>query len=198
MIDIYYANIDEDQVGLTAISLVDMPAIERNFECFRAEVTPTKHKLSAEHSKHEIFGPAIRADYPIYRLSKSGKPYYIVFTREVIEQMILKFSKNSYNNLVDLQHDGQMIEGVTMIEFFIKDSTRGISPVDYEDIEEGSLFVRYKVEDEALWDQIINGNQLNGFSIECYIGLSEEPSEQKMEIQEPQNIDELIDMLTQN
>ncbi len=60
-----------------------------------------------------------------------------------------------------------MIDGVVMVEYFIKDTEKGINPKGFEDIADGSLFVTYKIEDEKLWDEIVSpDSEFKGFSIE--------------------------------
>lgn len=168
MNNIFYANIDDAELGLTAVSLVECPAIEANFVCFEEEKKPM---MFADQSKHIITGPAIIADKPIIRYDHYGDPYYIVFTADVIEKMVHKFAKSNLLNMVDLQHDGKAVDGIVMVESFIKNTPRGICPTEFTDVKDGSWFISYKVEDEALWQNIINSNQLNGFSIECMIDL---------------------------
>ena len=75
-----------------------------------------------------------------------------------------------------------------MMETFIKDSERGISPKGFEDVSDGSLFVTFKIEDDGLWEECLNGTALNGFSIECFANLvpvdfkkQEEPKEETFE-----------------
>lgn len=60
-----------------------------------------------------------------------------------------------------------------MVECFIKDSEKGISPTGFEDVPEGSLFCTFKVEDEKLWNEIVNTDHFNGFSLEGVFNLSQ-------------------------
>jgi hypothetical protein len=67
-------------------------------------------------------------------------------------------------NKVNLQHSKD-IEDIYLIQSFIKDTEKGISPKGFEDIEDYSWFVGYKVDNLEVWDKI-KKNELNGFSIE--------------------------------
>lgn len=168
---IYYANIDDDiNLGLSCISLVDYPAVESNFLCF-ADQDEHKQVLFKDEAKHIITGCAIRANRPIYRIDEKGNPFYIVFSPETIEKMVERFAYNQLLNIVDLQHNGEKVEGIVMIESYIKNVDRGINPVEFDNIEDKSWFVSYKVTNEKLWNEIVNNNNLNGFSIECMIDL---------------------------
>ena len=53
-----------------------------------------------------------------------------------------------------------------MIESMIIDKERGVCPNEFSNLPDGSWIVSYKITDESLWDEIKNGNKLNGFSIE--------------------------------
>lgn len=44
------------------------------------------------------------ADTPIYRWDRELGDYYIIFTKDVIAKMILKYSKNNFWNNVNLEH----------------------------------------------------------------------------------------------
>lgn len=178
---------------MTAISLVADPAVESDFIAFEAQEPEKEKALFAIENEEErkILGVAIRADKPIYRRDPDGFEYYVVFDRQSINDIILKFSKSGNFNAVTLQHREGNIEGVYMTQMFIKNSAVGISPSGFEDIEEGSLFVEYKVEDDELWHRIKNSGFLNGFSIELYSTL--EPTGKTVEVEEEE--DEFLAML---
>ena len=186
---VYYINIDEsEELGMFSVSLVDFPAVETQFLCFNEE--KPKQLFFAKPEEHIITGVALRADLPIYRRRPDGSEYYVVFTKETIKKMIARYSKQGMMNNVDLQHSGELVSGVYMVESFIINDERGIRPKEFSDIEDGSWIVSYYVEDEALWDKIKNGNDLNGFSISCMANLIE-----KFEKQEPEEKDELDELI---
>ena len=194
MKNVYYINIDDsEELGMYSVSLVDYPAVETSFLCFNEE--KPKQLFFSKEDEHIITGIALRADLPIYRVNqKTGEEYWVVFSKETIKKMIARYSKQGMMNNVDLQHDGNLVSGVYMVESFIINDERGIRPKEFSDIEDGSWVVSYYVEDEALWEQIKNGNDLNGFSISCMANLVEKFEEQKPEEHE-QTIDELIEEL---
>lgn len=156
-------NMDDDVTGMTAVSLVEHPAIEVPFLCFETE----KQSFQLNNDKRIITGPAILADTPIYRNSPSRGEYQVVFTKETIRQIVEKYFKNQLVNKVNLQHNElTFVNSVTMVESLIIDKERGICPNEFKDIPDGSWIVSYKVDDDALWNEIKNGKHLNGFSIE--------------------------------
>lgn len=175
---VFYIRVnDEDITGVDAISLVDMPAVEKNFLCFSEEKQPVKMKF--DNSKHIITGVVCLADTPIYRYNERMGEYYVVFTKETIEKMVEKFAKMDLFKSVNLQHDDeQFVDGIYMIESYITNKERGINPIEFANIPDGSWVCSYKVENEALWGEIINGNKLNGFSLQGMFDLEEQFNKQ--------------------
>lgn len=165
---IYEMYIDDENDGLYTMGLVDEPAIERNWIMMDQQKPIT---LSADDMKRIIFGPALIPEQPIYRRDASGE-YYIVFSRETIDEMVEKWSKSGLMNEVDIMHDHDLYtDQCTLVELFQKDSARGINPTPYSDLPDGTLFLSYKVQ-EPLWGMIKSGElNLNGFSIEAFMSF---------------------------
>ena len=185
----YYINIDDnEELGLQAVSIVDRPAIEVDFLKFKDQ----KICFAKDESKHILSGPALIADMPIYRRNLLGEEYYVVFTAATIEKLVERYSKNNMLNTVNLQHDGNMIDGVYMFESYIVDKERGIAPKEF-DVTDGSWIVSFKVEDENLWNEIMTSNEFNGFSVEVAANLVEKLASDKQE--NVDEIDQLIDEL---
>lgn len=173
--------------GIQIMSLVDCPAVEVDFLKFEKE----EHKLSfsVDEDQHIVFGCALRADYPIYRYSERLGEYYVVFSKETIKQLYEKFMIEGPSK-VNLNHTN-MTEGVTLIQSFIKDTEKGISPVGFEDCADGSWFCSYKINNEDVWNGVKNG-EFNGFSVEGTFELTPAQFEKQEKIGE---FDELIDSL---
>ena len=196
--DIVFDNENPDDLFLCN-SLVDLPAVEVDFLAFKQQSIEDKEKLftfEKDTTEHKIFGVAIRCDFPIYRIDNFGREYFVRFSKETIEQLVLKYSKENNFNLVSLQHDGNLVEGVNLVELFIKDTEKGINPKGFEHIEEGSLFCTYKVENPEVWEKIQNG-EIKGFSIEicCDIQPTNETIELSKQQPEETDINSFIDDL---
>ena len=160
--------LDDDDTFMSCISLVDDPAVEVDFQCFNKDKKPMQFNITDEE-KHCITGVAIRADVPIYRYSPEIGDYYVRFSKKTIEDIVLKYSKMNLWNSVSLNHSGENIDSATMVEFFIKSPTK--CPAGFEDVEDGSLMVTYKISDEKLWNTLKNSDEINGFSIEIYADI---------------------------
>ena len=186
-------DLDDESTGMGAISFVEDPAIESNFICFDKDSKPMMFKVENE-MEHKVTGCAIWCNKQIYRYSPEIGEYYVVFNKETIDKIVHKYAKQGLNNLVDLQHDGEMIEGVVMVEYFIKDTEKGINPKGFEDIDDGSLFVTYKIEDEKLWNEIIApDSEFKGFSIEINADIV--PTNQYVEEEDVDEDEEFMNWL---
>lgn len=166
--------------GIQKMSLVDAPAVESDFLKFAEQ-----HKLqfTIDEEQHIVFGCSLRADFPIYRYSPSVGEFYVVFSKEVIKELYEKFMIEQRFNDVNLNHETDT-KGVYMLQSFLKDKDKGINPIGFEDIENGSWFTAYKIENEDVWQSVKSG-VFNGFSVEGYFEL-EEPKQELKEQEEPE------------
>ena len=113
-----------------------------------------------------ISGPLMLADTPIYRNDDNGE-YYVVFTKETIKKIAQRFFKKGYQSNVNLMHEqGNLTEGMTMFESWIKDDKRGIKAMKgFEDVPDGSWFGSFKVDNDEVW-QMVKEGKVRGFSVE--------------------------------
>ena len=162
--DLYEAKIDEFNDGIIAISLVEYPAVEKNFVCFKANQKPVRYSIDNEEERL-VTGVVMLADSPIYRRDGDYE-YYITYSKETIKKMAAKMLDEGTFKNNDVQHNGEFIKGMQLTELYIKDSAKGIVPSFIDDIPDGSLLASFYVYDDALWDEVKNGNYLNGFSLE--------------------------------
>lgn len=183
---LYNIVIDDAETGIDRISLVEMPAVESNFLAFAKD--KKQIMFSANEEQQMITGVLARADYPIYRNDNQLGEYYIQFGKEVIKEMAEKLLVDGHQNWVNIEHiENSDVDGVYMIEMFLKDSKKGINPIGFEDISDGSLFATFKVRNQKIWDCIKNGT-FKGFSIEGLFGFEEVDREEQI-------YNEILDML---
>lgn len=187
-IPIYQAIIEDELTGMFTISLVDKPAVESNFLCFKKDHKIVNFRVENEE-KRLISGVIMRADFPIYRINEYGEEYYITFSRETIAKMAEKWLSDGLQSNVNLQHNpNNYVNDVLLKEVYFKDSEKGINPKGFEGIEEGSLFATYHILNEDVWKSIKNG-EFNGFSLEGIFNFDITPSEEDKEY------DEIMSML---
>lgn len=170
---VFVAEMGTDQCGMLKVSLVDYPAVEKNFLAFASEPTARRYAVQDE-DKHIVRGVLMRANYPIYRNDKELGEYFIIYKPETLREMAEQYLQEGRSSNVNLMHeDGSDVEGVDMVQLFIKDSENGIDPAGFEEIEDGSLFAEYKVSNEEVWQGIKDGTY-RGFSIETLNTIEEE------------------------
>lgn len=172
MIPIFKAIFDPEDVteGVFVVSLVTDPAVESLFLAFDKDEV---QKFSVvDDEEHKVLGCVLRADYPILRVDGQGNYYNIVFDKETIYNLTKSFLDRSDLHAVSVQHNGVQVEGVSIVQLFIKDSAKGISPIGFDDVEDGSLFAEYKIDNPEVWDAIKRG-EYRGFSVEGVFGLKQ-------------------------
>ena len=160
------------QDGVVRVSLVDDPAVQSNFDVFRkeAEKAPVLYAVQDE-DRHLVRGVVLRADWPIFRRDNPQDPgYYVTFGKDVIRQIAERYLAEGFQNRVDTAHDGNEVDGVEMVQFFLKDTAAGVDPEGFADIADGSLFAEYHVTNEDVWAEIKAGT-FKGFSVEIFYTL---------------------------
>lgn len=165
---VFVAGMETDACGMQRVSLVDRPAVEKNFVAFQKEEQIVKYAVQDE-DKQIVRGVLMRADYPILRRDKDLGEFFLVFKPEVIRAMAEKYLKDGNSSNFNLMHeDGSDVEGVDMVQIFIKDTAAGVNPVGFEEIEDGSLFGEFHVNNPDVWASIKDGT-FKGFSIEAVV-----------------------------
>lgn len=163
-IPIYNAEILDAECGIDRISLVNDPAVDAYFVSFSKD--KIQQMFTTNEEQKMITGVVMRCDYPIYRNDEHLGEYYINFSADVIKQMAQKLLRDNNQNNVNIEHMfNSDVEGVEMVELFIKDRNKGKTPTGFEDINDGSLFATFKVDNQDIWQQIKNGT-FKGYSLE--------------------------------
>jgi len=179
-----------DDAEVNFVALVDRPAVQRNWNAFKDKVN---FQIISEDKKI-ISGLLMLADTPIFRSDAANGDYYVTFSKDTIFKIAQRFFKKGYQANVNLMHEASMqVEGVTMFESFISDTSRGIAPMKgFEDSPDGSWFGSFKVDNEAVW-QIIKDGKVMGFSVE---GIFEYTRQKSKEQQMLDNIKDILSGLS--
>ena len=166
-IEVFELVIDtDDESGVTAIALVDQPAIDSNWMAFSQQ---TEYKFNIkDEEKRIIEGYFMVADLLIGRINPdTGAKFFVKFSAKTIEQIREKQSRLGLNNNFNLMHDPRQIaEGVYMLDNLIIDNERGkVAPKEFEKVPNGSLWGSAKVDNDEIWEQVKAG-EFKGFSVE--------------------------------
>ena len=174
-IPVYDATLGEDG-GMLRISLVDAPAVMADFVAFAKQKPVQMYRIEDEEQRR-VLGVVMRADFPIYRRDDRLGEYYIIYRADTIREMAQKYLAEGRQNNVNLMHQGEDVEGVEMVQYFIKG--KGLQPEGFEDIADGSLFAEFHIVDDAIWDKVKDGTY-KGFSLEGLFDLV--PEEDKDDV----------------
>lgn len=163
-IPVYNALVDDEGTGMIRVSLVDDPAVMTNFLAFDKDRKTLTYRV-ADEDRRLVFGVLMRADFPIYRNDPRFGEFYIVYTADTIRKMAEKYMAEDRQNNVDTMHDRDDRDGITLVQYFLKDTARGIAPEGFDEVADGSLFAEYHIENDDVWAKIKDGSY-RGFSIE--------------------------------
>jgi len=161
----------KEDSGVDFVSFVEHPAIEQDFFAFSKDTDSFKFK--ADPQRRIVTGPMMIADTPIYRFDEQTKQeFLVVFDKQTIEKIAHRFFKKSNSNNVNVDHS-ETKDGVYLFESIITDKERGtLAPKGFAKVPEGSWFGSYKVENNEVWQSVLDG-KFKGFSIEGYFDMIE-------------------------
>lgn len=180
-IPVYDAVVSDEGTGMLRISLVDAPAVMSDFQAFSKDRRAISYAIENEE-KRLVRGVVMRADFPIYRNDPKAGEYYIIYKADTIRRMAEKYLLESRQNEVNLMHEaGSEVDGVQMVQYFIKDTAAGVAPAGFDDIADGSLFAEFHVVNDDVWAAVKDGT-FRGFSLEGVFDL--EPEQDVDEVQD--------------
>jgi len=168
--------LDEEQDSFVeAISVVENPAIEKDFVALKTE---TKEYKFAEVDKEKkiLIGPILIPNKPIYRKNKNEE-YYIYFSRETVRKASQLYLKQGNQSNSTLEHNSK-IEGLTLVEsWIVEDKANDKSNMFGMDLPLGTWVGSVKVENDEVWNDYVKTGKVKGFSIEGYFADKSELSE---------------------
>jgi len=170
--------IDEDvDAVLESVSLVEDPAIRKNFMYFNSQ-DPVKFYFEDEEQRI-VVGPAMVPDMRIPRMDEDTKEvYYVYFTKESISKAAELFLKQDRASKQNTDHQNNFTKDVYVMESWIKeDSADKSAKFGFGDLPIGTWFVKMRVLDDDIWENIKEGN-LNGFSVQGSFVMGPEQYEQ--------------------
>lgn len=191
-IPIYNVQIDDEQIGMTAISFVDEPAIMTDFVAFKKDAAKQMIWFSS-HDKREVVSPILIPNQLIYRETKEGEPYYIRWTEEAIHMAAAKYLANGFwNNFTvlhplfydsNLSYNDVLEKDVYLLRMWIiEDSKSDDANTKYGfNLPKGTLMVHLKVHNRQIWKRIKSG-ELRGLSIEAFTNVIRDNNDLKLDI----------------
>jgi hypothetical protein len=128
-------------------------------------------QFKKQKDKQVVVGPAMIPDLPIYRFDSNFGEYYVVFSAEVIEQLVEKFNKSNKEYKINVDHDSIVNSAFVKSNWIIEDKANDKSNYYGFDLPKGTWMVEVKIEDENFWTSEVKDNAKFGFSVEGMFGL---------------------------
>lgn len=160
---------EEGRLGITAMGLVDVPAIEENW------IALSKMQLSAvDEERRMLYGPALIPDKEILRYDDKGEAYYVYFEKTTVQAIAHQFFKKNLQHSTNLQHEIP-VTGVTVVESWLKEGKLDKSiQLGLPELPDGTWFIGTKVDEDHVWNDVKEG-KIKGYSIEGFfneVGVS--------------------------
>lgn len=180
--------VSPDESLCLAVSLVNKPAVESDFQFFSEQ--KIEKFVGVEGERRMIYGCALRPSFPIYR-NNGEEEYYLEFSKEAIDKISKNYFKMGFQTNWTEAHKDE-VEGLTITESWIKESMTMDKSVALgldADLPIGTWFIGCYCENDDIWRKVREGSYL-GFSIEALIGVEEfekqveEINENNMDINE--------------
>jgi hypothetical protein len=170
---------EEDNMGVYAVSLVSEPAIMVDFVALSKA-----HLLLAQvedGEKRMLYGPALIPNQPIVRYDGNGEKYYITYSTQTIEQTAQEFLKRNMHHNHTIQHE-MPVNNLTVVESWVTMGAHDKSMNLGFELPEGTWMIGVKVDDEATWQAVKNG-EVKGFSIEGWFAPMSETQVQEKDLE---------------
>ena len=190
-IPIYDVLIDDEQLGLTAVSFVDEPAIMEDFIAFNSQ---EQRLWFSSTEKREVVSPILIPNQLILRKNSDGQLYYVRWTEEAIQNAAAKFLANGFWNNVtimhptfynkDMKYTDALEKDVYLLRMWIVRDPQNDdinTKYGFKNLPKGTLCVHYKVHNRQLWSRIKSG-ELRGLSIEAFTNVIRSNNDVKLNI----------------
>tara|TARA_R100001443_G_scaffold16126_3_gene25962 strand:+ start:8449 stop:9051 length:603 start_codon:yes stop_codon:yes gene_type:complete len=159
--------IDEENEdnGITAISLVEKPAIEENWVALKK--TEEIKFAQVDKDKRILLGPALIPNKPIFRKGIE-EDYYIFFSKDTVKKASELFFVKGNQNKSTLEHQ-LPLTGLTVVESWIVEDSKKDKTALYDmNLPVGSWMVSMRVDSDEIWNEYVKKGKVRGFSIEAY------------------------------
>jgi|TARA_R110002110_G_scaffold213537_6_gene426811 hypothetical protein len=155
----------QDDNGISAISIVESPAIEEDFIALKNQ----EFKFAEQDKEKKLLlGAALVPNRPIFRKDSTGaEDYYIFFSSETVRKASeLFFIKGNQSNST-LEHQSDL-KGLTVVESWIVESEKDKSRHYNLNVPVGTWMVSVKCDNDEIWEDYVKTGRVRGFSIEAY------------------------------
>ena len=161
------ANIQGEDKGVFAISLVEHPANKAQFK------NPCESGLCSLSENNEVVGLILRPEQDILRIDEEGEEFNMYFNADSIKLAQESFTKNLALLNSNLQHEEQAQKGVTFTESWIVENAEQDKSTLYGFVPKlGEWYVKAKIENKEVLEAL-KSESVKGFSLEGEFSLTE-------------------------
>jgi hypothetical protein len=158
-------DVDQDGLGVYAISLVENPAIGVNWVALSQEKQTIKYAKVESGKRKMLYGALLIPDQLIYRVHPETKEeFYVKFPKETIRKIAHNYMLNSNQHNATYEHEFK-IQDVSLVETWLIEGEYDKSKNFGFNLAEGTWFGGMFVDNEEIWNKVESGEVL-GFSIE--------------------------------
>ena len=163
LIELFIDETKED-FGVTAMAIVEEPAIEEDFIFFSKQPQIFKE---VDKEKRILMGAAMIPDKKIYRKEKDEE-FEVFFSKETVVKASQLFLKNNNQSKATLQHESE-INNLTVTEsWIIEHEVHDKSRKFGLNMPVGTWMISMKVDNDEVWNDYVKTGKVKGFSIEGY------------------------------
>lgn len=166
---------DTEEMGVQAISIVDDPAFQSSLVAFENQKPKFVQFADKKGRKKKRIcaGLSLIPNVLIYRIDPQFGEYFGYFSAETIEKIVEKYHEQMNSNKVNINHDPEKYIDAFMVSDYIVDSEEKVADLKRMGIEHenimGSWFTAFKIKDEKVFEQILQGDAKTGFSVEAIL-----------------------------
>lgn len=157
----------EEQRGISAISLVEHPAIESNWQTF-SKVKEQIEFAAQDKDRQIVMGAALIPRKQIIRVDEKGEEYYGFFSEETVRRGMELFMMDGNIDKHTFEHQ-EVVNGCVVVEsWIVEDANNDKSNLYGFSVPKGTWMVSIKVNNKTIWDEFVKTGIVQGFSIEGY------------------------------
>jgi len=160
-------DIETDEIF--AISLVENPAIESDFIYFNKEEV---RFAQVDDEQRTLVGAILIPNKRSLRIDGEGNPYEVFFTKETVKRLAENYLMKKYTDSATIEHGDKKVNGVHLVQSWIKDSKLDKSNHYGLGLPEGSWVGMFKITDDKIWNDYVKSGRVKGLSIEGLFGHS--------------------------
>lgn len=176
MLPILEATMPDDGItalGVNMISLVRDPAIQTFFVALKAAQADAAKVKFIDAAKKQLVTPILIPNQLIYRKPPEvAEECYVRYSAELIEQVQSRFSKNQHCASWNIDH-AVPVQGVYITQQWLTtENDSKAAEYGFTNIPKGTWMAVIQIENEQLWNEVIQTGYARGVSIEGFFLFS--------------------------